>query len=66
MGGDHCATEYETIQSKVIPITFTIIVPLIFGHHLPIFSSYPLLSFAWAFVWFAILLKNMPLKVVKN
>jgi hypothetical protein len=63
---EFCETEYETIKSKIIPATFAIIFPLFLGKHLPLFSSFPLLSFAWAVIGFGILLKYMPLKVVNN
>jgi len=63
---ESCKTEYETIKSKTILATIAIIFPLFIGKHLPIFSSYPLITLLWVLAGLAILFKHMPLKVVNN
>ncbi|EGQ8808847.1 TPA: hypothetical protein NJ084_004707 [Vibrio parahaemolyticus] len=61
-----CGGKYQTDSVKVIPATFLIIIPLLFGEHLPIFGSFPLLSFVWAGFGAMLLFKYMPLKEVHN
>ena len=62
----YCKAEYETVKSKVIPATFGIILPLMVGNYLSLFSAYPLLNFLWVFVGLGILMKYLPLRVVNN
>ncbi|ELZ1717805.1 hypothetical protein SD909_004214 [Vibrio parahaemolyticus] len=61
-----CNAEYQVIKPKAIPATFLILIPLLFGQHIPVFNSIPFGSFAWAVIGSVLYFKYLPLEVVRN
>lgn len=63
---DNCQVRYETVTSKVVPLTLIVIAPLALVGIFSDLQYYFGLSFAWASIGLALLLYYMPLRVLNT